>query len=349
MRKSISIIIQVVFWFIHGVFFFGFLSTIGSAGQYPASIFKILLELFFVLLTLAIPFYSSLIISKQIINRKNKIKALWITVFISFLTLYTILFPKSIIDYYNGSLSNLGENYESLNNYFNLFISISLIGIYAALGFIFSFFSEWSKNKEFQEMLEKQNIKTELELLKSQINPHFLFNTLNNIDILILDEPQKASDYLKRLSEILRYVLYETSNEKVQLSSEVAYIQKYVELQKIRTLNNKFASVKIIGNINDVFIAPMILIHFVENAFKFSTNKKIENAITIKIEVLENEVVFECENHIDRPKSNSEVDRGLGFQLIKQRLDIIYRENYVLKVREENNWYIVDLKIKFKN
>lgn len=347
MRKSISIVIQVVLWFLHVVFFFGYLSTIGAAGQYPASIFKILLELIFVLLTLAIPFYGSLIISKQIIIRKNKVRAIWITVFISFLTLYTILFPKSVIDLYNGSLSSLGDNYESLNNYINIFITFSLVFIYSALGFIFSFFSEWSKNKVLQESLEKQNIKSELKLLKSQINPHFLFNTLNNIDILILDEPRKASDYLKKLSEILRYVLYETSNEKVHLSSEVAYIQKYVELQKIRTTNNKFASVEIKGNTNDVFIAPMILIHFVENAFKFATNKKIENGITIRLEVLETEVVFHCKNHIDEDNSNSETDSGLGFQLIKQRLDIIYRENYVLKVREENNWYIVDLKIKF--
>ncbi len=346
MRKSISIIIQVVLWFLHGVFFFGYLSTIGSAGQYPASIFKILLELIFVLFSLAIPFYCSLIISKQIIIRKNKVRAIWIAVFVSFLTLCAILFPKPIIDLYNGSLSSLGDNYESLNDYINIFITVSLVFIYSAMGFIFSFFSEWSKNKALQESLEKQNIKSELKLLKSQINPHFLFNTLNNIDILILDEPQKASDYLKRLSEILRYVLYETSNVKVQLASEVAYIQKYVELQKIRTTNNKFASVEIKGNTNDVFIAPMIFIHFVENAFKFATNKKIENGITIRLEVLETEVVFNCKNHIDDDNSSSETDSGLGFQLIKQRLDIIYRENYVLKVREENNWYIVDLKIK---
>jgi two-component system LytT family sensor kinase len=346
MRKSISIIIQVVLWFLHGVFFFSLLSTLGAAGQYPASIFKILLELIFVLLTLAIPFYGSLIISKQIIVRKNKVRAIWIAVFISFLTLYTILFPKSIIDLYNGSLSTLGDNYESLNNYINLFISVSLVLIYSALGFIFSFFSEWNKNKEIQESLEKQNIKSELELLKSQLNPHFLFNTLNNIDILILDEPLKASDYLKQLSEILRYVLYETSNEKVQLSSEVAYIKKYVELQKIRTTNNKFASVEIKGNANDVYIAPMIFIHFVENAFKFTTNKKFENGITIRMEVLENEIVFNCKNHIDEVKPNSGVERGLGSRLIKQRLDLIYQENYVLKISEENNWYIVDLKIK---
>jgi two-component system, LytTR family, sensor kinase len=346
MRKSISILIQVAFWILHGIFFFDFLSTIGSAGQYPASNFKILLELMFVILALAIPFYGSLIISKQIIIRKNMVRAIWITVFTSFLTFYTILFPKPIIFYFKGSLSSLGDNYESLNNYFNLFISISLVGIYAALGFIFSFFSEWSKNKEIQESLEKQNIKSELELLKSQLNPHFLFNTLNNIDILILDEPLKASDYLKQLSEILRYVLYETSNERVLLSSEVAYIKKYVELQKIRTTNNKFASVEIKGNANDVYIAPMIFIHFVENAFKFTTNKKFENGITIRMEVLDNEIVFNCKNHIDEVKSNSGVERGLGSRLIKQRLDLIYQKNYALKISEENNWYIVDLKIK---
>ena len=346
MKKSISLIIQVVFWFIHGIVYFGPLSVLGSAGQYPASIFKILSEVLFILITLAIPFYGSLFISKQIIINKNKIKAIWIGVLIVFLSIYISLFPKPIIDFYNGSLSSLGASYESLNNYINLFISVSIVIIYSAIGFIFSFFYEWNKNKAVQELLEKQNIRTELELLKSQINPHFLFNTLNNIDVLILDEPQKASDYLKKLSEILRFILYETNNERIPLSNEVEYIKKYIELQKIRTSNNKFVELEIYGNTGEIFIAPMIFIHFVENAFKFATNKKIENAITIRLEISDNKVVFMCKNHINKTGATTQINSGLGFKLIKQRLDLIYGNNYAINVNETDKWYIVNLNIK---
>lgn len=349
MKKSISFIVQVLFWVIHGIIYFFPLSVLGSTGQFPASLFDTFLALTFVLLTLAIPFYGSLFISKQILIKKNRVRILWIGIFVAFVTLYTSLFPKTIIDFYNGSLSSIGDDYESLNNYINLFISVSIVFIYSALGFIFSFLSEWNKNKTLQELLENKNIKTELELLKSQISPHFLFNTLNNIDILILDEPKRASDYLKKLSEILRFLLYETNAKKVPLANEVAYINKYIELQKIRTTNDKFVKLEIIGNDRDGFIAPMIFIHFVENAFKFATNKKIENAISIRLNISDNKVSFICKNHINSSEATTQVNNGLGLKLIKQRLDLIYKDDYSLDIREEENWYIVNLEIQLGN
>lgn len=222
-------------------------------------------------------------------------------------------------------------------SYFNLF------------GFLFKTFIEWIKDRKIKAELEKDKITSQLELLKSQINPHFLFNTLNNIDVLILDEPKKASDYLKKLSEILRFMLYETNTERIPLSMEIEYIKKYIELQKIRTLNDKFVEFEIIGKMEDSIIAPMIFIHFVENAFKHATNKKIEKAISVRFDISENTISFLCKNHVNSTDITSQENNGLGFQLIKQRLDLIYKTGYSLNVDNEENWYIVNLEIQLEN
>ena len=173
-----------------------------------------------------------------------------------------------------------------------------------------------------------------------------MFNTLNNIDVLILDEPKKASDFLKKLSEILRFMIYETDAKKVPLSKEVEYIKKYIELQKIRTSNDKFVNLNIIGETKDRYVVPMIFIHFVENAFKYATNKKIENAISIRFDISENQLSFLCKNHINSADITKQENNGLGFRLIRQRLDLIYKMAYKLKVSNVDNWYIVQLEIK---
>jgi len=230
-----------------------------------------------------------------------------------------------------------------------IFMIFLLVLYFNVFGFLFKTFIEWIKDRKIKAELEKDKVTSQLELLKSQINPHFLFNTLNNIDVLILDEPKRASDYLKKLSEILRFMLYETNTERVPLASEVEYIKKYIELQKIRTSNGKFVELEIVGDASIGFIAPMIFIHFVENAFKFATNKKIENAISIRLDISDNKVSFMCKNHINSRDVTIQYNNGLGFNLIKQRLDLIYGMDYNLNVNNEDNWYIVNLEILLEN
>jgi hypothetical protein len=213
-------------------------------------------------------------------------------------------------------------------------------------GGLFWTFFEWIKDRKIKAELEKDKIASQLELLKSQINPHFLFNSLNNIDVLIQDEPQKASEYLKKLSEILRFMLYESNTDKILLIEEIEYIKKYVDLQKIRTSNDNFVKFEIFGNASDKYIAPMIFIHFIENAFKYSTNKKIENAINIRFDISEKRLSFFCKNYYKTTNDTNPDKNGLGIKLIKQKLDLIYKKAYNLNVKEEDNWYIINLEIQ---
>jgi two-component system, LytTR family, sensor kinase len=140
-------------------------------------------------------------------------------------------------------------------------------------------------------------------------------------------------------------MLYESNVEKIPLKKELEYIQKYIDLQKIRTANENFVKIEITGDTKEKHISPMILIHFIENAFKYATNKKIENAIEIRFHITENHLSFFCRNNIHEPKEIDRENSGLGIQLLKQKLELLYKNAYTLSAKEENNWYLVNLEI----
>lgn len=230
-----------------------------------------------------------------------------------------------------------------------------IIGNYApkilfsgVVGCLFKGFISWYSEIRIKEQLIQKNLKTELALLKAQINPHFLFNTLNNIDILIEKDGKAASAYLKQLSEIMRFMLYDVSSDFIPLTKELEYIRKYIDLQKIRTANEKYVNFTLIGDKKDLMIAPAVFIPFIENAFKHSTNKKIENAISIRIEIIENDLSFSCINIFDNANSFTQEKSGLGIDLIKQRLQLLYKDKHELDIIKTDNRFEVKLKIKTK-
>lgn len=215
------------------------------------------------------------------------------------------------------------------------------------IGSLFRGFITWYSEIRVKEQLIQKNLRSELALLKSQINPHFLFNTINNIDVLIERDTKAASAYLKKLSEIMRFMLYDVSSDFIPLAKELEYIQKYIDLQKIRTSNEKYVNYEIKGNDPGILIAPAIIIPFIENAFKHSTNKKIEDAITITIEIKESDVTFRCINYFDNSKSTIMEKSGLGIDLITQRLQLIYKDKHRLITTKTENIFDVTLIINF--
>jgi len=215
------------------------------------------------------------------------------------------------------------------------------------IGSLFRGFITWYSEIRVKEQLIQKNLRSELALLKSQINPHFLFNTINNIDVLIERDTKAASAYLKKLSEIMRFMLYDVSSDFIPLAKELEYIQKYIDLQKIRTSNEKYVNYEIKGNDPGILIAPAIFIPFIENAFKHSTNKKIEDAITITIEIKESDVTFHCINYFDNSKSTTIEKSGLGIDLISQRLQLLYKDEHTLITNKIENIFDVTLIINF--
>ncbi len=248
----------------------------------------------------------------------------------------------SILHYYGIGPGVFGENIFAATT---VLIVIAIIAILnGGMGLLTKGFIRWYAELKWKEELMRKNAEMELALIKSQTSPHFLFNTLNNIDVLITKNAEKASLYLNKLSDIMRFMLYETRNERISLTSELAYIEKYIDLQKIRTANPNFVDFKITGDAGNVLIPPMILLPFIENAFKHADNRKNENVIRIEVVIDKKQLIFECENKYSKSELEQEFG-GLGNELIKRRLELLYPQNHVLLVSKNADIYNVKLAI----
>lgn len=227
-----------------------------------------------------------------------------------------------------------------------IFLEISLFiiaAIHGAIALVIRGFVEWFAEIKLKEELAQKNFEIESALIKSQINPHFLFNTLNNIDVLIARNAALASAYLNKLSDILRYMVYETRLEEISLAGEIEYIEKYLDLQKIRTTNAEYVKLEINGRADDLTVAPMIFFPFIENAFKHTENRKNANSIRIKFTIESEKIVFECENSYQKSVEKNQDFGGVGNDLISKRLTLIYPEKHRLEISDRDGIYRVKL------
>ncbi len=350
MKKSVVVLFHTGYWILYStvLVFILMLFQLGTnLGQTP--IFSDLkFELFlvdFALLPGILGFYTfySVLFTRFLKHRK---------IFLLFLFGLLVVLVSGLI----GSISltlfaALGIGPGVFNDGFTSAIGItgfmSVIALLnGGMGLLLKGFITWYEDILAKEALTKKNFEMEMALVKSQINPHFLFNTLNNIDVLIAKDAEKASSYLNKLSDIMRFMLYETKTEQIPLLKEWTYLEKYIELQKIRTANPDFVHFVLEGNAAQVRIAPMILIPFVENAFKYSEGIKTAHAIQIKVRVDDQAVYFECKNeYLSDARSRKNEFRGLGNNLISKRLTLLYPGKHTLSVQDTDGVYGVALKI----
>ncbi len=237
-------------------------------------------------------------------------------------------------------LTNL-PNYRGTKNLFELatilfFLSL-LVAIHGVIALVMRGFISWYADIKWKEALTARNFETELALVKSQLNPHFLFNSINNIDVLIMKDAAKASLFLNKLSNIMRFMLYETKPQKIPLDKELSYIDNYIELQKIRTKNEEYVHYVVEGDIEDIAIAPMLFIPFIENAFKHASNNKTGNVIDIHLQLTREKIVFTCRNLYSETAVAEQ--GGLGNELINKRLALLYPGRHTLTVTDNNNIY----------
>lgn len=244
---------------------------------------------------------------------------------------------------YWASQQGGSRNVNHLDGLLSSLLFVAPILYFNFFGFLFRTFIEWIGDRKIKAELEKDNIISQLELLKLKINPHFLFNTINNIDILIQEDAIKASEYLNKLSDIMRFMLYETKEEKISLAKELSYIKKYIELQKIRTTNPNYVKHEVKGEVGNLLIEPMLFIPFIENAFKHAENKKVENAIRICFDISKDKIKFECENAFSVDNQLKNEHSGLGNELIQRRLDLLYPNKHTFEVENNNGFYKVKL------
>ncbi len=198
-------------------------------------------------------------------------------------------------------------------------------------------------------ILDKQQKEDELRHLKAQLNPHFLFNTLNNLYGLSVAESKKLPGLMLKLSELMRYSLYDTNQNYVALQKELDYIENYTALERIRLSDKTDIKFNIAGDTADLYIAPLLLIIFVENGFKhFSAAENQQAFVYIDFKIDESSLCMNVKNSVDpdyTPLQNKSKS-GLGLNNVKQRLDLIYPQQYVLKTIKENTYFEVNLEIE---
>jgi two-component system LytT family sensor kinase len=190
--------------------------------------------------------------------------------------------------------------------------------------------------------IEKEKFDAEIGLLKAQINPHFFFNTLNSLYFLTMENSPKSPKLVMHLSKLMRYMLYETGGNKVLLTDELAHLENYIGIEQTRFDDRLEMSFQCTGEIEGQWIAPLLLLPFVENAFKHG----IENNggwVTIDLKVSEKRLYLKVENSFTEPKGQPL--QGLGLKNVKRRLALLYPSHYQLGVTQDDNIYQVDLKI----
>jgi LytS/YehU family sensor histidine kinase len=213
---------------------------------------------------------------------------------------------------------------------------------------------DWLRVQREKKKLQNETLQTELKFLKSQINPHFLFNTLNSLYALTLRKSDDAPMIVLRLSEMMRYMLYECNEKKVLLSKELKYLENYLELEKLRHSKNVDVVFNIEGEVENHMIAPLMFIPFVENGFKHGLNSSLqEGFIHIYIKIGEDYLNLEVKNS-SGGKTMSSIEGkksgGIGLVNVKRRLELLYPNKHDLKIREENGIYHVNMSLKlFKN
>ena len=229
-------------------------------------------------------------------------------------------------------------------------IYLRLIGIFIVVFFtaFIKLLKHWYTSQNMNQQLAQQKLEAELNFLKSQVHPHFLFNTLNNLYALTLKKSEKSPEVVLKLSEILDYMLYECNTEKILLKKEIKLIENYIALEQLRHGKRLRVDFEINGNISDNKIAPLILFPFVENSIKHGVSKKTgESWIKIDLNTERGNLSFVIANSkpVKTSANHSERGEGIGLKNVKQRLKILYGDNYSMEIRDEENVFTVLLEI----
>lgn len=225
-------------------------------------------------------------------------------------------------------------------------INIYFVVLIASTGKLFGY---WYKNQKDKQELAKEKLKAELNFLKAQIHPHFLFNTLNNLYVLSRKKPEEASELIMRLSEILRFLLYECDSEYIPVEKEIEIIKNYIELEKIRYGDSLSVEFQTAGSFINKKIAPVMLLPFVENTFKHGVSNKIDNKwIRIFINITNDEIRCIFENSKETTQSEDEMNykEGIGLNNVRRRLDIIYGSKHKLIINNNTDTFKTILEIK---
>lgn len=223
--------------------------------------------------------------------------------------------------------------------FINLTIAILLIGFNLTI----KLFIKSLRDEEVMKDLEHQKLESELQYLKYQLNPHFFMNTLNNIHALIDIDSRKAKTSIIELSKLMRYVLYESNKDYIELTKEIIFLQNYIELMRLRFTESLNIQTDFPLIVPEVKIPPLLLISLLENAFKHGVSYREASFIHICLKIDDGSLIFKCSNSKHRTKKDEH--HGVGLENVKKRLQLLFGNNYTYTINENENEYNVSLNI----
>jgi two-component system LytT family sensor kinase len=337
-----TILLHLLFWVAVWFFFVYFFSYNSDDTAYAIWFSSFLLPL-----SMVLTYYVVFILIPKFLLTRNYLKFF-------LYSFYTLVFSSYIIvliiygclifllDFNISIMPPMTKNY-----LFILILVYLIVGMVSFVSVLSHNFQTDSKNKELQNKIlatQLQIKEQELSYLKMQIHPHFLFNTLNTIYGFALKQSKQTPDIILKLSNLLDYILYQINKPKVSLKEEVMHIKEYIELEKIRFED----TLKVSFNTNNIDeekqIAPMLMIPFVENAFKHGHIKDGFLNVDIDIKLSDNQLYFSIKNTV-LPDEKDNNNAGIGLENLRKRLELHYPENHELKQETKDNWYIVNLSI----
>ncbi len=294
------------------------------------------------ILTLVIAYFNYFFLLPRFLERKR-----WMPYILEFIVPFAIIvFLRVVAQRY------ITDGYSHQERYFytsTFIVHTAAITLFiTAFISLLKFVSDWFEIETIKKEVQNEKLTAELAFLKAQINPHFLFNTLNNLYYLAYSKSENTTEVISKLSQVMRYMIYDANHERVLLEKEVEYMQNYIDLERLRLNNQIPINFNAEGNVAGVEIAPLILITFLENAFKHGVTTSNPDAfVNISMQVSPDRLKYSVENSKARSAAEDNGGKsGIGLTNVKRRLELMYPEKHSLKVEDGKDKYYIQLEIK---
>jgi len=332
------LLLHLSFWSVYLSFFLYQVSSYqrGEELDWNRILITVFSQVFF---AAAISYINYFYLLPQLLERKKVLGYL-----IKFVLLFTVIIVIRIeLNRYLFDMMHFRTNYMDSTRFVVQVVTSNLFVI-IFVGML-RFAQDWFELDARRKEIEHEKLIAELNFLKAQINPHFLFNTLNNLYYLAYSKSDNTTEVIDKLSKMMRYMIYDSNHPKVLLSKEIEYMKNYVSLERLRLNNEIPIEFEVKGNLDDCKIAPLIFIAFLENAFKHGvSNAKDDCWVKVLVEVNGKECIYTVENSKIQG-SKEEGKSGIGLSNIKRRLELSYPGNHELKVKNLEDRYLVQLKL----
>ncbi len=334
-NRTFRIAIHALFWFCAWFFFFFYYKRYSEVNSYTfvASIINLAAAI------ATVYTFNYFLIPKLLLkNKQKKFIAFAFVAIVMFFYIQLLLTLFLVVKLLFAERRLFPEMIDVMMLFFNMFFVV-----FVAIAI--KFYKRWNEKDYREQKVQKEKVEAELQMLKTQINPHFLFNTLNSIYVLAMKKSDQTASIVLRLSDILDYILYKIDAPKIPVSSEIQIIENYIELEKIRFTDRIDLSFTSNFTSKDIQIPPMLIIPFVENAFKHGVAKSMEKSwIRIAIEETDGLLSIAVSNSKSQNSITSKTG-GIGLVNVTKRLNLLYGDSYTLNITENSTRYDVHLSI----